>query len=224
MNRIDGLGSAFLSNVPGFTNVTIGASNINALAPVYGTCQAPITFTNGLRAPTQPSVSNGALHFLYSYFISDGVTYSVQANLSVNTASQFANNKDQLANPYQVITGVTGTRLYTYIPSGQTVFSTITGLSTAANSLADQRFYPYSLLGAAPGVYTSNTAPLFDAEGMSFSVTPSIPVNGVAPNLGTQLTATTLFMSAVQSSAVLNEAAYINLPLVNLQQQTYTLA
>ena len=41
--RVDGLGSAFLSSVPGFLNVTIGAANINALAPNYATCTAPIS-------------------------------------------------------------------------------------------------------------------------------------------------------------------------------------
>ena len=42
-SRIDPLGSAFLSSVQGFTNVTIGASNINSLAANYGACQAPIS-------------------------------------------------------------------------------------------------------------------------------------------------------------------------------------
>ena len=41
--RIDPLGSAFLSSVPGFNNITIGASNINSLAAQYSTCTAPIS-------------------------------------------------------------------------------------------------------------------------------------------------------------------------------------
>jgi hypothetical protein len=94
VSRVDGLGSAFLSSIPGFNSVTIGASNINALAASYSTCSAPITFTNGLRSPTQPSASNGALHFNYTYFISDGTTYSLQDNLSFTTASPFATSKD----------------------------------------------------------------------------------------------------------------------------------
>ena len=42
-SRIDSLGQAFLSTVPGFVNVTIGASNINSLAPNYAACTAPIS-------------------------------------------------------------------------------------------------------------------------------------------------------------------------------------
>ena len=48
--RLDTQGQVFLSSVPGFRNVTIAASNINALAPSYATCSVPLTFTNGLRA------------------------------------------------------------------------------------------------------------------------------------------------------------------------------
>ena len=146
-SRVDGLGSAYLSNVPGFTNTTIGASNINALAPVYGTCSAPITFTNGLRPPIQPSVSNGGTRLAYSYSISDGVNYTVAGNLTIFTSSAFANLKDQLANPYQIVTNVTGTRLYTFLPTGATVFSTVSGLSLANFPYASQRFYPYSTAG-----------------------------------------------------------------------------
>ena len=115
-SRVDGVGSAFLSTVPSFMNVTIGASNLNALAPSYATCSAPITFTNGLRPPTQPSVSNGGTRISYSYFISDGVTYSVQGNLTLTTSSAFGNNADLLGNPYQIVTNVAGSRLYTHIP------------------------------------------------------------------------------------------------------------
>ena len=50
-SRTDSRGVAFWASVPGFYNVTIGASNINALAAVYSSCSAPITFTNGLRPP-----------------------------------------------------------------------------------------------------------------------------------------------------------------------------
>ena len=55
--RLDQFGSAFLSSVPGFTNVSIGAANVNSLSVNYPGCTAPVTFSNGLRAPTQPSTS-----------------------------------------------------------------------------------------------------------------------------------------------------------------------
>ena len=117
--RVDRLGTAFVSSVPGFTNVPIGASNLNSLAANYDQCQAPITFTNGLRPPTQPSASNGALRIQYSYSISDGVNYTVQGNLTISTASAFATLKDQLGNPYQQVVNVTGIRTYTYLATGQ---------------------------------------------------------------------------------------------------------
>ena len=41
--RVDDGGEAFLSSIPGFQNVTIGAANLNARAPNYGACAAPIT-------------------------------------------------------------------------------------------------------------------------------------------------------------------------------------
>ena len=148
--RVDPLGQVFLSSVPGFANVTIGAANVNSLAVQYSTCQAPISFSNGLRPPTQPSSSNGAVRFLYSYYISDGQFYSVSANLTITTSSQFATSVDALGNPYQSVVNVTGTRLYTYLPTNATLRSSVTGLQRS--STASQRFYPYSLLASAPGV------------------------------------------------------------------------
>ena len=221
--RVDGLGSAFLSSVPGFTNITIGAANINALAANYGACQAPITFTNGLRPPTQPSASNGALRVAYSYAISDGTTYSVAGNLTITTASQFATLTDALGNPYQQVVNVTGTRVYTYLPTGAQVRSTVNGLSTAAYGNADQRFYPYSLLASAPGVYTMTTAPFFDYDGVEFAISPSAPLNGLPPGQGVQYPATSLYFTTPEPTAVLTEGYYVNLPLVQFQQQSYQL-
>jgi len=221
-SRFDPTGSAFLSNVPGFNNVTIGAANLNALAANYATCQAPISFTNGLRQPTQPTAFNGASTFFYSYFVSDQLSYSVQANLTITASSGFANVRDLLGNPYQTVTGVTGTRIYTYLPTNQKVVSTVNGLSTAVNPLASQRFYPYSLLGSTPGVYSLTTTPFLDSNGIEFNVSPSIPMNGLAPGQGSNYTATTIFMTTLATAAVLTDGVYTNLPLVSLQQQYYS--
>ena len=221
--RIDNLGQAFLSNVPGFQNITIGASNVNSLAPSYTSCTAPITFTNGLRQPTQPSSSNGATRFTYSYFISDGATYSVVANLTISTTSQFAVTKDALGNPYQTVVNVTGTRLYTYLPAMTPLLSTVTGVAVGTFASADQRFYPYSLLASSPGVYSTSTAPFFDFNGIVYSVSPSVPVDGTAPGVGTQYNTVRLFFSTPITTAILTEARYNNPPLVSLQQQQYTL-
>ena len=220
---MDGLGEAFLSNIPGFLNVTIGASNINALAADYAACQAPLTFTNGLRAPTEPSASNGAVQFNYSYTVSDGATYLVQGNLTITTTSAFATQKDQLGSPYQTVINVTGTRLYTYLPTGAVLLSSVNGISTAANANADQRWYPYALLSSAPGVYSMTTAPFLDFDGLEFNVSPSIPVNGSPPGVAPLYTATSVYFSTPEPTAVLTENYYYHLPIIRLQQQIYTL-
>ena len=221
---IDGLGSAFLSSIAGFTNVTIGASNLNTLAVDYGSCQAPITSSNGLRQPTQPTVSNGAAHFMYSYLISDGATYSVAVNLSVTASSGFAIGQDQLGNPSQTLTSVTGTRLYTYLPTGAQLLSAVAGLTTTAPVSGSQLFYPYTLISASPGVYTEDVAPFIDGDGLQFDVTPAVPVNGLAPGAGTLASSVRLqLLSQVGGKTVLAESAYVSPPLWSLQQQLYTL-
>ena len=224
---VDPLGQSFLSSIPSFVNSTIAASNVNTLAAVYSQCQAPITFTNGLRQPTQPSVSNGATHISYSYFISDGTTYSVQTNLTITTTSAFANTNDAIGSPYQTIIAVTGTRLYTYLPTLTTQLSNITGLSTSATSPPSQRFYPYALLSAAPGVYSVNTAPFIDGNGIGFSVFPAIPANGAPIGVngaGYSVTKLQLTALTVGASAVLTDAPYsTNAPLISTQLQSYAL-
>ena len=223
--RIDTLGSAWLSTIPGFTNVTIGASNINALAPNYATCQAPISFTNGLRAPTQPSAANGAVRFLFTYTISDGATYQVQGNLTMTATSAFATTRDSLGNPYQTIVNITGTRTYTYYATGETITSQVTGITNVTYAAANQRFYPYALLSAAPGVYNINSAPFFDYDGVEFSIVPS------APKLGANMTSTPLesganvYYSATATQSYLTEGNVMSghTPLATLQQQSYIL-
>ena len=219
--RVDGLGSSFLSSVPGFFNVTIGPANVNALSMDYDNCRAPISFTNGLRIPTQPSASNGRQVFNYSYSVSDGATYVVAGNLTFFCTSGFAATSDQLGNPYQVVVNVTGTRLYTHIPSGGQVFSTVSGLSETAFAFASQRFYPYALLSASPGVYTMTTAPFLDHEGVEFNIYPSAPVNGLAPGVGTQYNATNVYFTTPEPTAVLTEGFYVNQPIPELQVQRY---
>ena len=181
-----------------------------------------LSVTNGLRVPTQPSASNGARVVLYSYYISDGSTYSVQANLTLTMNSAFATSQDVLGNPYQNVTAVTGSRLYTYLPTMATVLSSITGLSTASYQYADQRFYPYSLLASAPGTYTINTVPFVDYDGIEFSIFPSSPVNGAAPGTAPQYNATSIYVTSSSTTAVLTEGYYVTAPLASLQQQTYT--
>ena len=68
--------------------------------------------------------------------------------------------------------------MYTYLPTGASVTSTVTGLFTNPTPgpvVADQRFFPYAYLASAPGIYTVNTAPYLDGAGLQFSVSPSVP-------------------------------------------------
>ena len=224
---LDGFGQAFVSSVPGFTNQTVGAANINSLPSDYVNCRAPITFTNGLRPPTQPTISNGAVRFSYSYSISDGTTYSVQTNLSITTTSAFATSHDQLGNPYQTIVAVTGVRLYTHLLSGLSITSAVT-IAAAVNSTnspkADQRFHPYALLSAAPGVYTVNQAPFLDGDGLTFTVNPPVPANGLL--YSTLYNTVTVFtqIDPTQDTAVLAESpTATNAPSLSFQRQAFTL-
>jgi len=219
---LDPLGQAFLSGIPGTINTTIGAANINTLAVNLGACKAPITFTNGLRSPTQPSVSNGGRTISWSYFISDGVSYSVLTNLTLTASSAFATTTDQLGNPYQSIIAITGTRAYTYLTTGAVLTSTVTSL---ANSTGDQRFYPYSLLSASPGVYSVSTTPFTDHDGLSFAVSPTVPALGLPNGAVPSYSVVTVYYGGggPTLSPFLTEVNIAtNPPLASLQIQTYS--
>ena len=204
-------------------NHTFGAGSINALAVSYATCQAPISFTNGLRLPTQPSVSNGARTFSHSYTLSDGAHYQVQANLTITSASAFATTQDQLGNPYQTITAISGTRTYTYLPTGATLVSQVTGISAAgypAGSGLSQRFYPYSLLAASPNIYTPNNVPYSDASGVGYSISPAAPIVGQPLTSATSVYVVLQVVEYSQSSqGVLIESGVQVIP--TMQQQSY---
>ena len=207
---LDPLGQAAVSTIPGFRNTSIGASNLNALAADYNQCTAPIAFTNGLRSPTEAVAANSAGQYRFNYTISDGLTYRVSASLLISCSTNFATTLDQLGNPYQIVVNITGTRVYTNLSSGAISSAQVVGL---ANTSYAQRFYPYSLLAAQPGVYTVNSAPFLDANGLSFMAGISVVTVQVAkPSVGTT--------SAVQ----LMEAAFASCPpLSSLQTQGFGL-
>ena len=224
--RVDKAGQAYLSNIPGFFNVTIGASNLNALAPSYGTCAATITFTNGLRPFIEGNANNGAEHFNYSYTITDGATYTVRTTMAITSSTAFATMTDTLGNPYQPVIGVFGTRVYTHIASGQTLTSTITGLTSATARPVSQHWYPYSLLVASPGVYSLNTVPFLDADGIGFTVSPAVPANGqpLTSSLSSTVSVYLASSSPISTAAVTEYTAGAgNAPSIDLQQQTYQL-
>ena len=218
---IDPLGSAFLSSMPGVLNSTIGAGNTNALAANYAACKAPITFSNGLRAPTQPRASNSAARYLFSYFISDGVRYSVMANLTLIASSAFATTQDLLGNPYQTLVNITGTRLYTYLLTGQQLQSTVTYLPSQPYS-GDQRFYPYSLLASTPGLYSMNSAPFVDYAGLMYAVSPPAPIVGLSLS-DERVPSVRLYQRALPPALVEDGGEDGYPPLPGLQQQTLQL-
>ena len=218
-SRVDRYATSISASIPGFNNISIGSANINSLSTNPSACQALTTFTNGLRFPTQPSPSNGGNTVFFSYSISDGSSYSISTNLTLTTTSAFADSVDELGNHYQTVVNITGSRTYCHLPSNESIIAAVIGLHSSTPS---QRFYPYSLLSSAPGVYTINTAPFLDAAGLQFSLSDAVPVNGASPNTGMLSTVISLFMLSTQDATLLVEGAHITLPLPSLQQQTYT--
>ena len=221
--RIDPSGSAFLSNVPGFVNTTIGAQDINHLTALAASCQALITFTNGARSPAQPNSANSGQQFNFSYFVTDGETYTVEANLTLTASTSFAVNTNSLGVQYQTIVNAAGTRLYTYLATGATILSRVSGLNST--SKADQSFYPYSLYIAAPGVYSENTAPFLDGNGIEYNVSPPVPRPGAAPGSPTEFSSVNVFQYVSDSPSLfgLMEARSLNLPDFTQQQQIFVL-
>ena len=222
---LDTYSQAWVANgIPGFVNHPIPVSSINALSVDYDACQATINANNGVVTPVTPSPSNTASKFNYSYTISDGATYTVSTNLVVTTTSTPLLFLDQLGNTYQNITTVSGKRVYTYLPTGTSIISTVSGLS-AASGTPSQRFYPFAYLQSSHGIYTTSTAPYLDGDGLGFTISPAAPINGYAPGTGSQNSAITVHVAATTtvSEAILTELTYNTAPLFNKQQQTYTL-
>ena len=232
--RLDPFGQGYVSSIPGFLNTTISASNINSLAADYDACRAPITFVNGLRTPTQPSTSSSAAMFNYSYTVSDGVTYSVTANLTFIASEQFAVTQDSLGNPVQSLANVTGTRVCTNLTSGSTEIHAVTGLQPNVfgggyTYYFNNTFYPYSLIASGPGVYSINTAPFWDFTGITYSIsspvrtTVRLNVEWVLP-LSQQVTPAVLTESLTVYDGI-PAGAQVDKPtsLLSLQRQSYTL-
>ena len=115
--------------------------------------------------------------------------------------------------------------MYTYLVDGSSLTSTITGLSTgSAAATASQRFYPYSLLSSAPGVYSAATAPFLDGAGVAFGVSPAVPALGASLSSSTLYSSTTVRLLSTQGAdAVLVDGVVLSLPLESLQQQSYSL-
>ena len=224
---LDRRGQAVVSSVPGVVATTIGAADVNSLVANYSTCQAPITFLNGLRPPTQPNVANGGNRLLYSYTISDNSTYTVTTNLSATGASYIAYFSDTLGNQYQRLINITGVRNYTNLVTGTTIISTVSLPNSVSNTTipgrGSQRFYPYAYLLSAPGVYPVDHAPFLDANGLVFAVSPAVPANGQVGGPLYNTVAVFVNGTAAAPPAVLTELPNGgNPPLLALQKQSYS--
>ena len=215
--RIDLTGSAFASNVPGFTNTSIPASDINNVAVKVSQCQAVINEFNGIVSYVRPvPYQNVGPLYNYSYYITDGTTYSVAVNLLI-TASTLTN---LLTTPAQIIYNATGLRTYVYLPTGETLVSSVSGLSTALPG-PSQHWYPLALKDSNPGSYTMDTAPFLDSQGMEYTVSPQVPVNGLPPGSGTLYAAVNVYINASQNiDPFLTEQGYLYEPNLLSQVQT----
>ena len=210
------------TGLPGFVNRVIAPSaNHNSQNVNYSLCTAAISRTNGKVTPVTPTAANTATLFHYSYFISDNATYSVNTSLAVSASSTLF--VDELGNTYQNITAVSGTRIYTYLPTGATVTSSVTGLSASAGT-PSQRWYPFAYLQLRSH-YTTNNAPYLDADGLGYGISPAAPINGDPPGNGTQYSDVTVQVAPTTLLAypVLTELEYNTAPVLNKQRQTYTL-
>ena len=220
--RIDPSSTAFVSNVPGFNNITFPLDSNNIGQVLYSACQAPIIGDNGEVAPVEPRVANSAKVFDYSYSVGDDAHYTVQVDLTLTASTAFANSRDMLGDVYQTIVNVTGVRNYTHLPSGCQVISAVSGLSFALNPSASQRWYTFAFLVGNPYYVTMDTAPFLDSEGLEYSVSPPVPANGDSAGCsGALYGAVNVAWVTTQAGSVLTEGGAS--PSAVNQQQVYTL-
>ena len=132
-------------------------------------------------------------------------------------------HRTRLGNPYQTVTDITGTPVLTpTFPQVRRLSPVSSGSVSPTYPLASQRFYPYAFLASPYLTYTASTAPFLDDEGLEFSVSPSVPINGDAS--GTPiLSAVNVYVNSSATGFVLAERGTVALPLLSLQQQYYTL-
>jgi len=175
-------------------------------------------FNNGLQ-PT-PTTTGLPLSYLYSYYITDGVTWSTTVNLTLTVSSSTA-SVSLLGDYYQTVTQITGQRTYNYFPSSYTSTVAVTGIATTGSP--DQRFYPFANTVIPPNnfpAYTMNNAPFIDYDGLAFTLASGQYGDGYGVGT-TQYTSRTVFVYGSDSGVQIEEnhtksSAY---PNGGLQQQ-----
>ena len=172
---IDQSSVAFVSNIAGFTSVTVNTGSRSAALVNYQTCTAGIAIANGLANRPSSNIGATSLVYRYTYYTTDGQS-STTANLLITCAS--ANpQQDALGNYYQTVVAINGTR--TIIDGSFQVISRVTGMyayPTTSDNYAPQRIYPFSYSSSPPRSYTVSTTPFLDVNGIQFLVDPPVPI------------------------------------------------
>lgn len=201
-----------------FTNITIDPSLPNGGRGIVDpdACSAAITNTNGLQSAPASTTVPATYH--YNYFITDGATYSVVANLSFTMDSSTA-SVDLLGDYYQTITAIGGSRTYNYFPTSYTTTATVTGISSTP-SFPDQRFYPFAQTMVPPSnfqAYTMNNAPFIDYDGFAFALSATQYRDGAGS--GTKYGSINAYWYGSDSAIALEESHTAVYPKGALQQQ-----
>ena len=148
------------------TQYSAGSTNMSACLPSRTILGATVS-----RSTLAQTVSGA--RYTVAYSISDGVTFTVQAVVTVTSDGQSYN--DVLGNRYLLAVQANGTRTYYDWTSASStpITAAITGVATNvttttflfAGNKNDNRIYPFS-------------RPYLDALGFAYTVSPAAPVTG----------------------------------------------
>ena len=166
----DPAGTVICSNAPGFTAYTYNAATPRNMAGSTNMADCAGTAYN-TNVPAAYS-RTGLRSYNLAYTVTDGVTYSSSVAATLYTDGTV--NYDSLGNVYYNAISATGTRSYTYLPTGAVSVQSITSLmaqnivstSNLAYITNNNRLYPYY--------------PYFDRYGMAFTLNSTIAPDGQA--------------------------------------------
>ena len=177
--------TVFASNAPSFaastySNLGLTAINGSSVGSVYGTTDITQCVASFPTIPkSAPAAGVRVYQFNYQLGAANG-NVSTVVNLTLITDGTV--NVDQLGNYYFNVAAVSGTRTYTWLPTGNVTTATVTALSPICSGPSvsnidsvycnDNRLFPQY--------------PFIDRLGIAYQTSPSLPHPGAAP--GTSLT------------------------------------
>ena len=212
------------SNVPGFINKTLNCpTNRNCRNINTQQCTSFISFTNGgINPPQDYQLRNANVSpYTYSYYISDGRTWSVLNNLTLTIDTTLGFSVSNLGNYYLTVTNITGTRVYSSPLNQPTVVSKVTSIFTG-RALTQNIFFPLAL-SSMLSVYNMNNAPFLDYGGLAYQLTPpSYTVGYNASNIPVDLwDSFAIVWYSIESMKILIDTPNWPgaLPVMSLQQQ-----